>query len=324
MTRIAIMTRIVTTTVAAVLSTASVPAQTSNTTATASSVTRLEPPQLTDVKPAEFPGLHNVVAYADGFLSGSVPEGDAGYESLAKLGIQTIISVDGAQPEVDRAKRFGLRYVHLPIGYNGMSHERSLEIARAVKDLPKPIYIHCHHGKHRSAAAAGATAVALGLKSNEQAVDRMKVSGTSPNYTGLFRCVNDARPASDDELKAASNAFPESYQTSGIVQAMVEIDELHDHMKQIEAAGWVAPPNHPDLVPVAEAGRLADLFRHSSADPTLEKKPCALTERLLAESRLVQELEDGLADGKLSKSELSERWSRIAKNCLECHAQFRD
>ncbi|MFM7262067.1 MAG: hypothetical protein ACKO3W_15885, partial [bacterium] len=48
------------------------------------------------VAPVDFPGIHNLVAYGDGLVSGSAPEGDEGLDSLAKLGFKTIISVDGA------------------------------------------------------------------------------------------------------------------------------------------------------------------------------------------------------------------------------------
>jgi hypothetical protein len=39
---------------------------------------------------------------------------------------QTIISVDGARPNVDAAKKEGLSYVHIPIGYNGVPRKRVL------------------------------------------------------------------------------------------------------------------------------------------------------------------------------------------------------
>src|SRR5438094_677830 len=79
----------------------------------------------------------------------SSPDGDEGFHSLQQLGIKTIVSVDGARPEVDLARKYGLRYVHLPIGYDAVPREQALRIARAIRDLPGPVYIHCHHGRHR-------------------------------------------------------------------------------------------------------------------------------------------------------------------------------
>jgi len=58
--------------------------------------------------PRQLPGLHNVVPYtgsgSEAFYSGSAPEGDAGFDALVKLGIKTVISVDGATPDLARAK----------------------------------------------------------------------------------------------------------------------------------------------------------------------------------------------------------------------------
>src|SRR5262245_171423 len=54
------------------------------------------PPAVNDVQPRDYSGLHNVVAFHDGFYSGSVPEGDAGFDTITAMGVRTIISVDGA------------------------------------------------------------------------------------------------------------------------------------------------------------------------------------------------------------------------------------
>src|SRR5438045_3688915 len=86
----------------------------------------VRPPALDAEKPADLPGLDNVVAYAPGLYSGAAPEGPAGFDALRALGVTTIISVDGAAPELDPAKSRGMRYIHLPIGYNGMDRERTL------------------------------------------------------------------------------------------------------------------------------------------------------------------------------------------------------
>jgi len=119
-------------------------------------------PSMDDERPLDLPGLHNIVAFHADVWSGSVPEGDAGFDALKSRGVRTILSVDGALPDLDRARARGMRYVHLPIGYDGFDDARKVELARAVRDLPRPIYIHCHHGKHRSAGASAAIAVSLG------------------------------------------------------------------------------------------------------------------------------------------------------------------
>ena len=280
-------------------------------------------PSLNATTPSDLPGLLNVVVYANGLYCGAVPEGDEGFASLGSLGIKTIISVDGAQPEVERATAHGMRYVHLPIGYDGMDKARTLQIARAVKELPHPIYIHCHHGKHRSAAAAGAVAVTLGLLSPTQAIEKLKVSGTAPNYTGLYQCVNVATLASADELATASNDFPEHWKTDGMVQTMVEVDQTFDHLKAVEKAGWKTPADHPDLVPAAEAGKLADLLRNLKDDEHTQARPSEFAAALISASKQAETLEEGIS-GNEPPATLSAKFKIVADSCKKCHADFRD
>lgn len=287
------------------------------------SASAIEAPTLGAEKPADYPGIHNVVAYAEAVYSGSVPEGETGFDTLQKMGVRTIISVDGAKPEVELAKKHGMRYVHLPIGYDGAEPVRTLEISRAVKELDGPIYLHCHHGKHRSASAAGAAAVTLGYTTSEQALARMRVSGTAADYTGLFDSVKNARKATAEELESASAEFPPLSKTSGMVETMVAVDSAMDHLKEIEKAGWKAPSSHPDLVPAAEAGRLADLLRNLGDDAHTKAKNADFATRSSAGSKAVESLEQGLTSGA-STEELASRMKLVAASCRDCHAKHRD
>jgi len=282
-------------------------------------------PSLSDIKPTDLPGVHNVVMYAPNLYSGGVPEDEAGFNSLQALGIKTIISVDGAQPEVDLAKARGMKYIHLPIGYNGMDKDRTLQISKAIEQglMRGPVFVHCHHGKHRSAGAAGAAAVTLGLLSKDAATARMKVSGTAPNYIGLFRCVAVADKATPEELAAVADDFPEHFKTGGMVNTMVEVDETFDHLKLIEKAGWVAPKDHPDLVPAAEAGRMADLFRNVRDDAKVKPQPVELSEWLGKASAQAEAVEAAIVARKPA-TEISERFKVITQSCKDCHAKYRD
>jgi hypothetical protein len=283
-------------------------------------------PGLTEQKPVEMPGLHNVVAYHDEFWSGSAPEGDEGFETLRRMGVRTIITVDGSEPDVALAHKHGLGYIHLPIGYNGMSDDRRGELAREARDAMKkgPVYVHCHHGKHRSAAAAAVVAVGLGWDTPDAAVERMKVSGTAPAYKGLYACAAAATVMSAAELNAVPANFPEVSPPPGYVRAMVEIDERHDHLKAIEAAGWKVPTDHPDLVPVAEAGRLVDLFRLEVNTEKARTKPADFAEHLTSAQDLAQAIEDGLNSPAPDRAALSAKLKLLGATCKDCHAKYRD
>ncbi len=269
--------------------------------------------------------LHNLVPFGEGLISGAVPEGDAAFDELRGMGIRTIISVDGAEPDVARATARGMRYVHLPIGYDGMSDERALELARAARDLPGPVYIHCHHGKHRSPAAAGVIAVSLGRLSRDEAHARLLQAGTAANYTGLYACVAGATPQSAEQLDAASDDFPQVSRPDGLVAAMLQIDEAFDRLKLIEKAGWTAPADHPDLVPAAEAGRLADAQRLSAADAaSAASRDSAYATHAAAGASAASALETALAARAIDRAAASGAMKRLAASCKDCHGAFRD
>jgi protein tyrosine phosphatase (PTP) superfamily phosphohydrolase (DUF442 family) len=284
-------------------------------------------PSVSDTVPRDYPGLHNAVAYHDGLVSGSVPEGDAGFDTLRAMGVKTIISVDGAEPDVERARARGIRYIHLPIGYDGFDEDRALQLARATRDAldEGPVYMHCHHGKHRSAAAAAVTAANLGLETPERGIERMKVSGTAPNYKGLYACAASARALDADVIDAVPADFPSAWKPTGFVKGMIEIDEAFEHLRTIEKAGWVTPADHPDLVPAAEAGRLVDLHRVLAESDYAKRRPTEFTAFMAEGTARAQALEDLLAAaGAPDVAQLGDRFALVAASCKACHAKYRD
>jgi hypothetical protein len=287
-----------------------------------------QPPSLEAQKPSDAPGLHNVVAYGPSCWSGSLPEGDAGFASLQSWGVRTVISVDGAVPEVARAARFGLRYVHLPIGYDGFDDARKLELVRAVRDLPGPIYIHCHHGKHRSAGAAAAVAASLGWMTPQAAIARMKVSGTSEGYPGLYRCAATAQVLAAALIDTAPAQWPAVTRPSGMVESMVAIDDAMERIKVVEQAGWKVPATHPDLAPAADAGAIADHLRLLTQDgrPRDDAARAAFAAILATSLSAAEKLESDL-----TAEAAGDRTARLAADlqalratCTACHAAHRD
>src|SRR3712207_3553770 len=77
-------------------------------------------PPSSDTKAEDRPGLHNFLPVSSQVYCGGEPEGEEGFQTLARLGVTMIVSVDGARPKVALARKYGLRYVHIPIGYDGI------------------------------------------------------------------------------------------------------------------------------------------------------------------------------------------------------------
>ena len=83
------------------------------------------------------PGIENAFRLSPRLYSGGEPQGEGAFKALKALGVKTIISVDGARPDVETARKFGIRYVHLPVGYHGVP--RAGRSARpGDKNSPRP------------------------------------------------------------------------------------------------------------------------------------------------------------------------------------------
>lgn len=265
-----------------------------------------------------------VLVAGPGLFSGPSPVEAHDFAELKSLGVKTIISVDGARPEIELAKAEGMRYVHIPVGYHGVSREQTLAIARAIKDLPGPVYVHCHHGKHRGPAAVATAAIALGRINTEQALSFMKIAQTAPSYTGLWECAQTMDVVGFSELDTAPADFPEVAPVGDMVTAMVEVDERTEHLKSIEKALWGVPKDHPDLVPVAEAARLVDVYRalaELEATATQHADLPALFEKAAVEAKALETLLEGPA---IDVAKASEAYKVVMQTCKDCHTAHRD
>ncbi|MBK8097933.1 MAG: cytochrome c [Planctomycetes bacterium] len=285
-------------------------------------IARVAPPAVTAGTAEHRPGLHQVVTYGDGLVCGGAPEGEEGLRSIAAMGIKTVISVDGAAPDVATAEKLGLRYVHLPISYSGFPDERGLELAQAVANLPGPIYLHCHHGKHRSAGALAAAGVMNGLFDNEHAQARMKVSGTAADYQGLWQEAKDARPMPKEALRADPAKFPSVSKVSGLVAIMTEVDIANDNLKAVQKAGWQVPKDHPDLVPAKESARLETLYTQMHTEPDSTAKPAEYQDILKRSHEVVRQLDAAIRSNQADAAEKA--FAAVQKSCKECHKLYRD
>lgn len=275
--------------------------------------------------PMEFSGLSNVVAFHEGYLSGSAPQDDSGFRTLEDLGVKTIISVDGAVPSVELAQAHGIRYIHLPVGYGGFSQGRSLELASATREFIQDggIYVHCHYGKHRSAAVAGAVTVMLGWQSPDEAIVRMKIAGASSRYTGLYACVADAMRIDDTTLDEQTVDFTSVWQPSSFTSGMIEMAKSLDRLRLIEQAGWKAPRDHPDLAPVAEAGLLADLHRILASNELANSQSVDFSTRFDVAIMASRDLESLLLSSRTDHERLSGQLNSIVSSCAGCHDRYR-
>jgi protein tyrosine phosphatase (PTP) superfamily phosphohydrolase (DUF442 family) len=266
-------------------------------------------------------GLHRHRRWSEKIGQGAQPEGDEAFRNMAALGYTTILSVDGSVPDVEGAAKHGLTYVHVPIGYDGIAPEESLQIIKAVKESPGPVYVHCHHGKHRGPAAAMEARICVDGISNEEAVKGLELSETSPNYEGLYRDVREFKPPSDAALAATPKA-PSRVLPKGIRAGMVSVDQRFEFLKASQEAGWKSPPDHPDVSPAHEARMLWELYRElARTDEAKGKGPEFLKYAGEAE-RLGTSLEEAIRAGNAEAA--GKAYKGLKKNCDSCHSVYRN
>lgn len=275
-------------------------------------------------KPLNKPGLPNAHIVTARLISGAQPEGDEGFEALRDIGIKTIISVDGSTPDVETAKKFGLRYVHLPITYATVTKEQGEEIAKAIDELPGPIYIHCHHGKHRSAAAVAVACVMDGSLKPEQAELVLKTFGTGEDYKGLWKAAREAQPIDPRELRDLNVKFVETQKIPALAESMVLMDEQFDRMKEIQKAGWQTPKYHPDLDPAHEALQLFEHFRELQRMQNIQEKPADFRQRLAEAEKEATALRETLLKNPVDTNAADAAFKVMGNSCATCHTKYRN
>jgi protein tyrosine phosphatase (PTP) superfamily phosphohydrolase (DUF442 family) len=269
-------------------------------------------------KPRELPGLKNVLHLTPRIYSGSQPEGDEGFAALVKIGIRTIVSVDGSRPNVELAQKHGLRYIHVPIGYDCIPAEAGKALAGTIRTTEGPIYYHCHHGQHRGPAAAAEACVAEGSLGSAEALKILTLAGTGKEYAGLWRDVAAyVPPKKDDKLPA----LVPTAKVGSLTNAMVEIDQTSDRLKLCQKAAWKTPRDHADLTPEHEALMLAEKLHEARRNCT-KGRPEAFVQALEKTEQSATRLRETLIAGK--SREATAQFTALQNNCTQCHARYRN
>ncbi|MBX6311951.1 MAG: hypothetical protein IRY99_03375 [Isosphaeraceae bacterium] len=291
-----------------------------------------EEPQKKETKTPErleIQGIENAFRLSPRLYSGGEPRGAEALSALKELGIRTVISVDGATPDVEAARKLGIRYVHLPIGYDGVPSEQAVKLVKAVKTLPGPVYVHCHHGKHRGPAAAAVCGLATEGWTKEQALAWMKQVGTSPDYRGLFASAQEFVPPTAEDLERAGTEFPERAKVAALVEMMVQVDERWDRLKAVQKTGFKARPDQPDLDPPHEALQLVEQFRELVRLPEARARGREFLAAAEAAEGQAAGLEDALrsfAKGPTpeTRKQAESAFLAVGKTCTTCHGRYRD
>lgn len=268
----------------------------------------------------ELPGVHNVLPVTANVVSGSQPHGEEGFKTLKELGVEVVVSVDGATPQVELARKYGLRYVHVPIGYDGIADDAQASFKRLMQELgDKRIFFHCHHGKHRGPAAAAVACMEAGVLQQNQALDFLRSAGTSSDYGGLWKEITNFRAT---PLTRELPMLVEVAEVESVAAAMAKMDRIYDHLVLCEKAGWNTPPNHADLDPKQQALLLEESLHESGRLLKRDEYDAKFREMLAECELLAQKLKQQIEAGQKVKA--THTFKAVKQSCTACHAEYRN
>lgn len=274
--------------------------------------------------PKTLPGttIENWQVVGTRLYSGSQPTTDADFAELAKRGVKTIVSVDGIAPDLELAHKHGLRYVHIPIGYDALPQAAGDSMTHALRAIDGPIFVHCHHGKHRGPAMAAIAGRACGELTPEQALEYLKQAGLSPKYDGLWRDVKAyVVPPDGAELPALMEQAPVEAMAKRMAALSRRVEALEAFFKSREkpsADAWT----QADSDSLLAMEQLVETQRElpDSEDPLKDETEfLAKLARSVEASKLLHEAARG-HDRERSEA----AFALLMKTCTDCHAAYRD
>ncbi|MEE8104994.1 MAG: sulfur transferase domain-containing protein [Planctomycetota bacterium] len=286
--------------------------------------------ELRESKPAvDAKNLHNVYRLSRNIVTGGEPLDQAALKTVADMGVKTILSVDGKVPDQEAAKKLGMRYVHVPVRYTGLTREQLLQIAKTFRELEGPFYVHCFHGKHRGPAGAAVGRLIVDSASREQALAEMRQwCGTSGKYTELYKLIASGAIPTAAETAAYKWEFPAAHPISGVRHAMVGLTRHFDNLREFGKRDFAADPAHPDLDPVNEAEKFAGLMKNVGDQHESKARPNDYREWMatsIEESRALVDFLKKAKAGDDAAAPMAKKTVRVLlQNCTSCHAVYRN
>jgi tyrosine-protein phosphatase SIW14 len=153
-------------------------------------------PGLAQTNPAGVPNFHQV---NDHVFRGAQPTGQ-GFESLAKLGVKTIIDLreagDRSVSERKAVEAAGMRYVTIP--FQGASAPSPANVAKVLALFDDasagPVFVHCRRGADRTGTVVACYRIAHDHWDNQKALQEAKSFGMSWTEVAMHHYVLRYQP----------------------------------------------------------------------------------------------------------------------------------
>jgi len=128
----------------------------------------------------------------DGYYRGGDPEGS--FNFLKSLGVRTIVNLRRERDYRASAEAAGFNYVYIPMTPREPPGDEQVALFLSVVENPamRPVYVHCHGGKHRTSAMSAVYRVEAHHWPVTKALREMKYFGlTGERFKSLYKWVAD-------------------------------------------------------------------------------------------------------------------------------------
>jgi tyrosine-protein phosphatase SIW14 len=156
------------------------------------------------------PGVSNFHQVDDHLYRGAQPL-PQGFQSLAKLGIRTVVDLRRQHSIADEAaavRAAGMRYINLPMsGYRNPTDAEITKILALVQSISDgPVFIHCRRGADRTGTVVACYRIAHDHWTNQKAIAEAESLGMSRTEVGMKRYILAFHPP--PERAAAPATLP--------------------------------------------------------------------------------------------------------------------
>ena len=148
---------------------------------------------------AENPALPNFHQVDQHVYRGGQPE-PAGWQSLAKMGVKTVIDLrredeHSTAAEAQAVAAAGMNYVNVPMkGVVAPSDEQVAKVLSILNSQEGPVFVHCKRGADRTGAVIACYRIAHDRWQHQQALEEAKSYGMSIIQVGLRHYIMEFRP----------------------------------------------------------------------------------------------------------------------------------
>jgi len=156
--------------------------------------------------------INNFGKVSESVWRGSVPS-DKSLEKLAKHGVKTVIDLRykgfWCKHEEEQAAKFGLKYVHMPIGFSKLTSNEILSFLKIVSNPANlPAYVHCRQGADRTGVIIGAYRILMQNWTFDKTYNEMRAYHFKP---WLFNMKKSVAKVADNELSKEALKIASTY-----------------------------------------------------------------------------------------------------------------